>query len=57
MGHRLKRTIEYIHNRFEYIPWGERIRVASLSHAEVNTESFLSLYNIYRGSVISAVSA
>jgi hypothetical protein len=52
MRHRLKRTIESIHNRFERIPRGERIRVASLRHAEVKTEPFLSLYNIYRGSVI-----
>jgi hypothetical protein len=52
MGHRLKRTIEYIHDRFECIPRGERIRVASLRHAKVKTESFLSLYNIYRGSEV-----
>jgi hypothetical protein len=51
MRHPLKRTIKYIHNRFERIPRGKRIWVASLGHAEVNTESFFSLYNIFRGSV------
>jgi len=52
MRHRLKCMIKEVHNRFECIPWGERIRVASLRHAEIDTGSFLSLYNIYRGSVI-----
>jgi hypothetical protein len=53
MGYPLKCTIKYIHNRFEGIPWGKSIRVASLRQAEVNTESFLSLYNIYPESWIS----
>ena len=51
MGYPLECTIKYIHNRFERIPRGKRIRIAPLCHAEVDTESFLSLYNIYRGSV------
>ena len=51
MGHPLECTIKYIHNRFERIPRGKRIRIAPLCHAEVDTESFLPLYNIYRKSV------
>jgi hypothetical protein len=39
--------IKDVHDRLKQVPWGQRVRVASLCGAEVDAKLFLPLYDIW----------